>query len=180
MATRLYTYGNPKTVIKQNEWLPGRFATAHGVNLNVQAVKAPSLAIEYGELVKLVSNGLDANAYSVERVAAGVTKFGVIIRTVDGQISLEDGFIERPRSNNTLSVYPLSAPNYFVVAVPIIASQSVTIGSQVYACIVSGSEGAVQATNANSAITLTGWEFASKPYKPTSSATEVVLIKKTV
>jgi len=180
MATRLYTYGEVKTVTQQGDWLPGRFATAWGVNLNAPAVKASNLAIEYGELVKLVQKGLDSNAYTIERVAAGTTQFGVILRTTDGQVSIEEGFIERPRNTNVLSVYPLSAPNYFVVAVPIIASQNVTIGATPSACIVSGSEGAVQVGTGNGGIALTGWVFASKPYKPTTSASEVVLIQKAV
>lgn len=179
MATRLFTYGSPKMVIKQNEWLPGRFATAWGVNVNGTGVKASNLDIEYGEILKITAGGLGANAdYVCERVAALTTKMGVVLRTTDGQINMEEGMIERPRSANALSIYPLDSSNAFTVAVPIIAAQSVTVGAQVYVCIVDGSEGAVQATNANSALTLTGWVFASAPYQPTKGAGLAVLIKR--
>jgi len=180
MATRLFTYGSPKMVIIQNQWLAGQFATAWGVNVNAVGIKATALAIEYGELVKLTETGMAGNSfYTVERVASETTKFGVILRTTDGQIGLEEGFIERPRGNN-MSIYPLAGANFFMVAVPIIASQSVTIGAVPYACIVSGSEGALQAGSANFGIALTGWAFASLPYAPTKGAGLCALITKTV
>ena len=181
MATRLYQYGKLPTVIKQNTWFPGMFATAWGVNVNATGVLGADIAIEYGELVKIAELGADASAnFSVTRVAADTTKFGVILRTTDGQINMEATAIERPRTNTPMSVYPLSASNYFRVAVPIIASQVVTIGAVPSACIVSGSEGAVQVGTGNGGIALTDWVFASKPFKPTGSNSEVVLIEKTV
>ena len=46
MATRLFQYGDFKAVPRQNEWLTGVFATAHGVNLNKTGFKPINLTIE--------------------------------------------------------------------------------------------------------------------------------------
>lgn len=182
MATRLFTYGTFKAIPRQNEWLPGVFATAHGVNLNKTGIKAPSLDIEYGEIVKLTEFGLDApSAYKVERVASGTTDFGVILRTTDGQISIEEGIIERPRSRTAMSIYPLASANNFKVAVPVEAGQTPVVGSDVYVSYVADKEGSARTSAGSSAgIKLTGWTFATEKYKPTNGAGYAVVIQRTL
>jgi len=180
MTTRLFTYGDVKTVPKQNEWLPGVFATTWGVNLNAPAVKASSLSIEYGEIVKLSSLGLVGNAsYKAERMASGTTTMGVILRTTDGQIGMEDTWIERPRSATALSVYPLASPNTFKIAVPVYTDQEPAVGGQVYVSYATDHEGSVRTDN-TSAVTATGWKFASTRYQPTKGAGYAVIIERTV
>lgn len=177
---RLYTYGNRLTVTRQNHWLPGRFSTAWGVNLNAPAVKDPALAIEYGEIVALTGGGQGANAYVIGRVAGNSTRFGVILRTTDGQINMEGAWVETPRTHNPLSVYPLgTAPNYFTVAVPLQAGQVPVVGANAFVGVGAGVEGAVR-TDATNGVALTGWVFASTAYQPTDSNSLVVLIQKTV
>ncbi len=178
MAT-LSTYGNPKTVIRQNEWLWGRFATAWGVPLNAPVVVG-NVDIEYGKILSLTQSGLNSNAY----VGALVTNadnlvYGVVIRTTDGQISMEQGFTERPRTNTPVSVYPLASPNAFVVAVPLMAGQTPTVGGAVFVSHNAGSQGAVR-TNDTNARALTGWVFASTAYTPTTSDSLAVLIQRVV
>lgn len=179
MATRLYEYGKVKDVIRQNEWLPGRFASAWGVNLNAPAVIAPTLSVEYGEILEIAQNGVSSNAYTLTRVDSGTTSFGVLLRTTDGGINMEDGFIERPRVNTPHSVYPCDAPNYFMVAVPLVDGQTPTVGGTVYVSYNTDEEGAVR-TDSTSATALTGWTFASTKFQPTKSDDYVVLIQKSV
>jgi len=178
MAT-LSTYGNPKTVIRQNEWLWGRFATAWGVNLNAPVV-AGSVDIEYGKILKITQSGLNSNAYvgALPTDTASLS-YGVVLRTTDGQISMEGGFLERPRTNTPVSIYPLATANNFVVAVPLMAGQTPTIGNAVYVSHNAGSEGAVRTDDTN-ARAITGWTFASTAYTPTTSDSLAVLIQKTV
>jgi len=178
MAT-LVTYGNVKTVPIQNQWLWGQFATAWGVPLNAPTVSG-AVDIEYGKILKITQSGLNSNAYvgALPTDHASLS-YGVVIRTRDGQIDMEEGFIERPRTNTTVSIYPLNAPNYFVVAVPLMAGQTPTIGEQAYVSHNAGSEGAVRTDDTN-ARELTGWVFASTAYKPTTSDSLAVLIQKTV
>jgi hypothetical protein len=182
MSTRLFTYGNVKTVPKQNEWLPGVFASAWGINLNAPATKASDLAIEYGEIVQLNTVGMAGNAsYKVVRVSASSTKFGVIIRTTDGQIGMEDEWLERPRAAQTLSVYPLSSPNSFKVAVIVEAGETPVVGEQVYVSYDTGEEGSVRITAGSTVgIALTGWTFATAKYKPTKGVGYAVVIQRTV
>ena len=177
---RLYTYGNRLTVTRQNHWLPGRFASAWGVNLSAPAVKDPALAVEYGEIVALSGGGQNANAYVIGRVAGNSTVFGVILRTTDGQISMEGAWVETPRTHTPLSVFPLgTAPNYFTVAVPLQAGQTPVVGEAVFVGTGAGVEGAVR-TNDTNGTALTGWVFASTSYQPTDSDSLVVLIQKSV
>lgn len=182
MATRLFTYGTFKAIPKQNEWLPGVFATAHGVNLNKTGIKAPALDIEYGEIVKLTEFGLSApGAYKVERVASGTTAFGVILRTTDGQISMEEGIIERPRSRTAMSIYPLASANNFKIAVPVDSAQTPVVGDAVYVSYESGKQGSVRTNvDTNKGIALTGWTFATEKYKPTNGAGYAVVIQRTL
>lgn len=179
MATRLYEYGQPNMVIKQNQWLPGRFATTWGVPLTAPGVIAPTLSVEYGEILEISQSGIDSNSYVCTRVDSGTTDFGVLLRTTDGGINMEDGYIERPRVNTPHSIYPLGAPNYFMVAVPIVADQTVTVGNDVYVNYDGDTAGAVQ-TDGSDATELTDWVFASEPFTPTTSDDEVVLIQKSI
>ena len=182
MATRLFTYGDIKTVPKQNEWLPGVFATSHGVNLNKAGVKASDLSIEFGEIVAIAQNGLGANAgYTVTRVASTTSKFGVVLRTTDGQISLEEEWIERPRSKTALSIYPLANANNFMVAVPVVSGQTPVVGEAVFVSYETGKDGAVRTNvDTNKGIALTGWTFATAKFKPTKGAGECVIIQRTL
>lgn len=179
MSTRLYEYGTTKDVIRQNEWLPGRFASAWGVNLNAPAVIATTLAVEYGEILEIAQNGVSSNAYTLTRVDNATTSFGVLLRTTDGGINMEDGFIERPRVNTPHSVFPCDAPNYFMVAVPVVTDQTPTIGSAVYVHNAGADAGAVR-TDVTNGTALTDWVFASTKFKPTNSDDYVVLIQKSV
>jgi len=182
MSTRLFSYGDIKMVPKQNEWLTGVFATAHGVNLNKTGWKASTLAIEYGEIVELTQNGLNAvNGYNVDRVASDSTAFGVILRTTDGQISMEEQWIERPRSKTALSIYPLASVNNFMVAVPVEDGEVPVVGNGVFVSIVAGSEGSVREdVDTNKGIALTGWTYATAKYKPTKGDGYAVVIQKTL
>jgi len=180
MATRLFEYGDIKTVPKQGEWLPGVFATAHGVNLNKAGFKPKSLEIEYGEIVSLTQNGIGDNAgYNIARVADSSTLFGVIVRTTDGQISMEDDWITRPRSKTAVSVYPLANVNNFMIAVPVRSGQTPTIGNDVYVSYASNWQGSVQTSpGSTDGIKLTGWVFASTKFKPTKGDGEAVIIQR--
>lgn len=182
MSTRLFTYGDTKTVPKVNEWLPGVFATAWGINLNAPAVKASTLAIEYGEVVELGTVGLGGNAsYKVTRVDSGTTSFGVVLRTTDGQIGMEDTWMERPRSATALSVYPLASPNTFKVCVIVEDDETPVVGEQVYATYTDGSQGAVRTdVGTSEGVILTGWTFATTKFKPTKGAGYAVVIQRTV
>ena len=179
---RLFTYGDIKTVPKQNVWLAGVFATAHSVNLNKTGYKAPTLAVEYGEIVELTQNGLGANAgYNIDRVASDSTSFGVILRTTDGQISLEEDWIEAPRSKTAVSIYPLADVNNFMVAVPVESGQTPTVGGAVFVSVANDSEGAVRTSAGTSeGLALTGWTFATTKYRPTKGAGECVVIQRTL
>lgn len=180
MATRLFQYGDTYTAIQQGKWLPGVFATTHSVNLNKAGFKAKSLEIEYGEIVGLTQNGIGANAgYNIARVASGSTLFGVIVRTTDGQISMEDDWIVRPRSKTAVSVYPLANVNNFMIAVPVRSGQTPTVGNDVFVSYANDWQGSVQ-TSAGSTdgIKLTGWVFASEKYKPTKGSGEAVIIQR--
>lgn len=180
MATRLFQYGDTYTAIQQGKWLPGVFATTHGVNLNKAGFKAKSLEIEYGEIVSLTQNSINANAgYNIARVADSSTLFGVIVRTTDSQISMEDDWIVRPRSKTAVSVYPLANVNNFMIAVPVRSGQTPTVGSDVYVSYASNWQGSVQ-TSAGSTdgIKLNGWVFASTKYKPTKGSGESVIIQR--
>lgn len=179
MSTRLYEYGKVKDIIRQNEWLPGRFASAWGVNLNAPAVIALNLAVEYGEILEIAQNGVASNAYTATRVDDGTASFGVLLRTTDGGINMEDGFIERPRVNTPHSIYPCNAPNYFMIAVPLVSGQTPAVGGAVYVHHTGDDAGAVR-TDATTATALTGWTFASLKYQPTKSSDYVVLIQKSV
>jgi hypothetical protein len=182
MATRLFDYGQVKTVPKQNEWLPGVFATAHGVNLNKAGYKDADLSIEYGEIVELSQNGLDANAgYNVTRVDANTTVFGVILRTTDGQIGMEDEWVERPRSKTAVSVYPLASVNNFMVAVPVEEDEVPVVGEAVYVSVVDGSEGSVREdVDTDKGVALTGWVYAGAKYKATKGDGYAVVIQRTL
>lgn len=182
MATRLFQYGDFKAVPRQNEWLTGVFATEHGVNLNKTGFKPINLTIEYGEIVALAQNGLDANAgYNISRVEASSTKFGVVLRTTDGQIGVEDDFIERPRSRTAVSIYPLASVNNFQVAVPVEAGQEPVVGGAVYVSVASGKEGAVRTSaGTNEGVALAGWTFATTKYKPTKGSGEAVIIQRVI
>ncbi len=182
MSTRLFTYGDVKTVIKQNEWLPGVFATAWGVNLNAPATKAADLEIEYGEVVQLNQSGLGGNAsYNVVRVSGSTTAFGVIVRTTDGAIGLEDECVERPRTAQTLSVYPLANPDTFKIAVPVEDDETPVVGNAVYASISAGNEGAVRTdVGTSEGVAVTGWKFASTKYQPTKGSGYAVIIERTL
>lgn len=182
MSTRLFTYGDTKTVPVQNQWLPGVFATAHGVNLNKAGYKVPTLAIEYGEIVALTQNGLNSSAgYNIARVKSGDTHFGVILRTTDGQIGMEDTFIERPRSATAVSIYPLSSANNFQVAVPVQDGETPVVGNGVFVSIVAGSEGSAREdVDTDKGIAVTGWTYATTKFKPTKGAGYAVIIQRTL
>lgn len=180
MATRLFTYGDVPMVIKQNQFLPGVFVDAWGVNLNAPATKASNLSIEYGEIVELNKKGLTANAsYAIDRVDDATTAFGVVVRTTDGQISLEDQWVERPRSAQTLSVYPLISANKFGIVVPVAPSQTPTVGGAVYVRNVGDYAGAVQtaaSSEGTAGTAISGWVFGSAKFRPTKGAGEAVII----
>lgn len=176
---RLYTYGNRPNVAKQGLYLPGQFATAWGVNLNAPSVKVRSVDYEYGEIVELGGGGNTSNAYTIARVDSGTTSFGVILRTRDGLIDMEAAIAEQPRKDQTISVYPTSAPNYFQVAVILAANEAPSVGDAVYVSYNAGEEGSVR-NDATSALALTGWVFASERYKPTDGDDYVAIIQKSI
>lgn len=176
---RLYTYGDVLGVSQQNKWLPGQFADAWGVNLNAPAVKATSLEIEYGEVVGISGGGINSNAYTIARVTEQTTDFAVVVRTTDGAISMEDEWIEAPRTHTPISVYPIDSANHYTIAVPLVDGETPTVGSAVYVSYNTDEEGAVRTDNTNGTA-LTGWVFASTKYQPTDSDDYCVLIRQSV
>jgi hypothetical protein len=176
----LFTYGLPKMVIKQNEWYPGRFSTAWGVNLSSVGVAKAGVTLEYGQIVTLekVTNG--TADYVLDKVAEGDTVFGVVVRTVDGGISMTDTAISAPRAGQPVSVIPLGAPNFYEIAVPVESGEVPVAGSPAYVSYVASSEGAVREdVDTNKGIALTGWIYAGAKYSPTKGAGECVIIRKT-
>jgi hypothetical protein len=176
----LFTYGLPKMVIKQNEWYPGRFSTAWGVNLSSVGIPKAGVTVEYGQIVTLekVTNG--TADYVLDKVASGDTVFGVVVRTVDGGISMTDTAISAPRAGQPVSVIPLGAPNFHEIAVPVESGEVPVAGNAVYVSMVSGSEGAVREdVDTDKGIAVTGWIYAGAKYSPTKGAGECVIIRKT-
>lgn len=177
----LFTYGLPKMVIKQNEWYPGRFSTAWGVNLNAPAVVKSGVTVEYGQIVTLETLSNGTASYQLDKVALGDSVFGVVARTTDGQVSMTANAITAPRADTPVSVIPLGAPNFYEVAVPVEAGEVPVAGSQAYVSVVAGSEGAVREdVDTNKGVILTGWFYAGAKYKPTKGAGECVIIRKAV
>lgn len=174
----LFTYGKPKMVIQQNLWLPGRFSIVWGVNLNAPAVNKDDIDIEYGKIVQLNQTGVDSNSYAIEDVSGSTTRFGVIVRTTDGGIGVEDEWISKPRTNTPLSVYSLTDNNNYVIAVPIMAGHSPSVGDQVYVNHEGSTTGAVETDDDGGSVALTGWTFASEAYQPTEGAGRAVLIQR--
>lgn len=174
---RLYTYGNRLSVAQQGKYLPGQFSTAWGVNLNAPSVKVRTVDFEYGEIVELSGGGSTSNAYSISRVDSGTTAFGVILRTRDGLIDMEAAIAEQPRKDQTISIYPTAAPNYFEVAVILAENEEPAVGDSVYVSYAAGKEGSVR-NDVTSATALTDWVFASTRYKPTDGDDYVALIRK--
>jgi hypothetical protein len=106
--------------------------------------------------------------------------FGVVVRTVDGGISMTDTAISAPRAGQPVSVIPLGAPNFYEIAVPVESGEVPVAGNAVYVSMVSGSEGAVREdVDTDKGIAVTGWIYAGAKYSPTKGAGECVIIRKT-
>jgi len=176
----LFTYGQAKAVTVQNQWLPGRFATVWGVNLNAPAVNPDGIDIEYGKIVGLTQSGLGSNAYTVADVTAQTTSFGVIVRTTDGGIGMEDEWISKPRTNTPLSVYSLTDNNNYIIAVPVLTGHSPAVGGQVYVNHEATTVGSVETADDAGSVALTGWVYASTAYQPTAGSGKAVLIQRTL
>lgn len=178
---RLFAYGSTKAVAQPNLLLPGNFYDTLAVPAKVPAVlNAPTLVVEYGEIVELVKKGITANGNEIKRVGSGTTSFGVILRDTAGGLSVSQKFIEAPRPEQALSIYPLlKEGQYFAIAIPVESGQSPVVGNDVYVSIVSGSEGSVRtdaSTTPVKGIKVDGWVYASTKYKPTNGNGECVII----
>lgn len=192
MANNKFGLGSIGTVVKEYNHLPGSFQDMSIPALVVPAFKAEH-TLEFGEIVLLDGDG--EKGYKVKGLTstsghqtATPSGLAVIVRDRVGSWQRK-GVITDAQDNVTISAYLLSETNRQNIAVVLKEKADsptpVTIGGAVY--VGSGGENTMAgvvyadaiknvADNAWTSFPLTGYEFKSKAFKPTTSDTQVVFI----
>jgi hypothetical protein len=180
---RLFTYGklNRTATIPGNNFLPGTYFTAYGIQYGAGAFNTTTLSMEPGEVVEIVS--ASDKGYSVKRATSSITEAtaGVVLRDVMGVRTIEAGVFEEYIPGVPMSFIPFSAPVGWSVSVPVVAGQTPAVGGTIYIGKGSGSSilGGVYAAaqgGGSDTVALTNWKFASVKYTPTSDASLAAII----
>jgi len=180
---RLFTYGKLKrtcTVPGEN-FLPGTYYTAYGIQYGAGAFNVTANSMEPGEPVEIV--GSTDKGYNVKRATSSITEAtgGIILRDVMGVNAIQEGVFEEYLPGKAMSFLPFSAPVGWSVAVPVVIGQTPAVGGVVYIGLGTGSSvlGAVYAAaqgGGSDTLALTNWKFASAKFTPTTSTSLCAII----
>lgn len=180
--TRIFTYGRLNNLVTKpgQNFLPGAFTNAYGIQYGAGAFALNGVRFEFGEAVKIA--GETNRAYNIERVDGTTTagQLGVVIRDVVGVRSMEDTIATGPAKDVPLTIVPFVAPHGWAIAVPLAEGEIPVVGGTVY--VGNGEEdtiaGAFYATPVVDGTIETEYKFIGLAYNPTSSASQCAIISK--
>lgn len=175
---RLYTYGSLNRInnVPGKNALPGTYTSAQGIQFAQGAMKTTSDAIEFGEVVELVSE--NAKGLGVKRATSSITADTavIVVRDLVGVRTIQAGVAETVGDGVPFSVVKANSAHNWDIVVPLVAGVTPAVGGAVY--VGKGSNGTVlggiyataQGSGGADSIALTGWTFKSLKFTPTSSA----------
>ena len=183
---RLYTYGKLNRIINKpgQNALPGTYTSAQGVQFAQGAFKTTADAIEFGEVVELVSE--NAKGLGIKRATASLTANTavIVVRDLVGVRTIQAGIAETVGDGVPFSAIKANSAHAWDIVVPVVAGETPAVGGAVYVglgtngTVLGGIYDSAQGAGGVDSIALTGWTFKSTTFTPTSSASICAVIGK--
>lgn len=185
-----FGFGAVSPILKSLGHYPGQQYSALATRIVVPGLETTNdyanYVFTFGEIIKFYYREATYRVRPIASTDADTNNIAVIMRDVVGGTSYNEDIIVGPKRNVPFSLFVLNKEQYGAIAVVCSGTASVAVGGTPYIGLgtngtVAGTVyGAAQGAAGADSLALTGWEFKTLPYEPSSTTAKAVVIGRVV